>query len=277
MNLFDQKVSASASQWLSIDHICPSKLEDWKKEARSSGVLPDLPKLSAPADNLQKMKATIAYRSLINEIRNLVEPLIEISSTPMLYLFTDKNGIVLDYFGSSEIMDGLHRINLRAGASFHLTEAGINAISLSMLQKDRVYLRGEKHCLRMFHGWTCICSPVRQNGQIVGYIDFSFSVRESCSHAMILLSRTVAELEQRMQSREARNEQLERYMDDLKLAPREKEVAKLWLENRSVLYIASKFNITEGTVRNVIKKVYRKVGVQDKGDFYRKLLAKSSG
>lgn len=80
-----------------------------------------------------------------------------------------------------------------------------------------------------------------------------------------------------MQSRDEQKEQLEGNLNGFKLAPREKEVARLWLENRSVLYIASKYNITEGTVRNVIKKVYRKVGVQDKGDFYKKLLARSSG
>lgn len=275
MNLFDQKVSAS--NWLSTNDICPVQQGKWREQARSYGVQSDLSKLREHSDNLQTMKAMNVYRSLIHEIRNIVEPLIEISSTPMLYLFTDKYGMLLDYFGSSEIMDGLHDINLRAGTSFALTDAGINAISMSMMLEDRVYLKGDEHCLRMFQDWSCICSPIRHGGQIVGYIDFSFSAKESCSHAMILLMRTVSVVEQRMQSRDDRNDRLERYMNDFKLAPREKEVAKLWLENRSVLFIASKFNITEGTVRNVIKKVYRKVGVQDKGDFYRKLLAKSSG
>ncbi len=275
MNLFDQKVSTS--NWLSIEDLCPVQQKKWREQARSCGVFPDLPKLSAHSETLQTMMGMSVYRSLINEIRSVVEPLIEISSTPMLYLFTDKNGILLDYFGSTEIMDGLNRIHVRAGTSFALTEAGINAISLSMKLKDRVYLKGEEHCLRIFQGWSCICSPVRYRGQIVGYIDFSFSAQESCSHAMILLMRTVSVVEQRMRSRDDRNDRLECYMNDFKLAPREKEVAKLWLENRSVLFIASKCNITEGTVRNVIKKVYRKVGVQDKGDFYRKLLAKSSG
>jgi DNA-binding CsgD family transcriptional regulator len=57
------------------------------------------------------------------------------------------------------------------------------------------------------------------------------------------------------------------------LTPREEEIGYLWLQNKSALYIAETLGITEGTVRTVIKNVYRKTQVNDKGQYYQKFLA----
>ncbi|MNY72210.1 Bacterial regulatory protein, luxR family [compost metagenome] len=56
------------------------------------------------------------------------------------------------------------------------------------------------------------------------------------------------------------------------LTPREREVAYAWLNNQSVLKIANKMGITEGTVRNMLKKVYAKTKVGDKGQYFRKFM-----
>ena len=43
-----------------------------------------------------------------------------------------------------------------------------------------------------------------------------------------------------------------------KLTPREREVAYAWLSNQSALQISNNMGISEGTVRNMLKKVYAK-------------------
>lgn len=62
----------------------------------------------------------------------------------------------------------------------------------------------------------------------------------------------------------------ERVLNHLKqyhLTPRKREVAYFWLMNYSVLRIAHELGITEGSVRNVIKKVYSKTEVDNQGQF----------
>jgi len=211
-------------------------------------------------------------RQIIPKAREVVQSLVSNSISPFLYLLTDRNGILFDCFGTQETMDKLDEINMRAGTSLSLTDAGINAISLSMLTGERIYLKGEEHDLRLFHDWACLCSPIIVDEEMVGYIDFSFYVEESPCHAMMILARLVEVLQRQHHSQEESTSSLDDAMASYRFSPRELEVARMWLDNRSALYIAATLGIAEGTARNFVKKVYRKMSVQNKGEFIKKLI-----
>ncbi|WP_157794053.1 helix-turn-helix transcriptional regulator [Paenibacillus donghaensis] len=55
------------------------------------------------------------------------------------------------------------------------------------------------------------------------------------------------------------------------LTDREREVAGLWSLQKSALYISNELNISEGTVRNMIKSIYSKMSVSDRWQFAKKL------
>jgi DNA-binding CsgD family transcriptional regulator len=66
---------------------------------------------------------------------------------------------------------------------------------------------------------------------------------------------------------------MDRRFGEYGLSPREREIAYFWALNMGGLQIAARLGIAESTVRSVIKNIYRKTGVSDKGQFMRKFLA----
>lgn len=189
-----------------------------------------------------------------------------------LFIFTTPEGIVLSMYGPQELIQPLdQKHNVGIGSIFTIENAGLNAISISIELEDWVFLSGAEHDFKLFTEWNCFCSPVRQNGKIVGYLDMSFSVKDDHLLMAALFASTLKSIEEELgkcNQKESIYEKFQFY----KLSPREKEIAYMWINNCSALRIASELGITEGTVRNVIKKIYRKTEVCDKGQFIRKFL-----
>lgn len=68
--------------------------------------------------------------------------------------------------------------------------------------------------------------------------------------------------------RETLNKQLEEY----KLTNKGKRGCSRLVKQSECLKIASSMGITEGIVRNMLKKVYAKTHVGDKGQYFRKFM-----
>lgn len=191
----------------------------------------------------------------------------------VVFIYTTVEGIVLLITGPKELVTPLdQQYNLGAGSLFTIENTGLNAITLSIELKDWVYLSGAEHDFQLFKKWNCFCSPIRQNGEIVGYLDMSFAVEDDHLLMAALFTSTLKSIESVLDKPDQQQliyDQFQAY----RLSPREKEIAYMWLNNCSALRIASELGITEGTVRNVIKKVYRKTEVCDKGQFIRKFIS----
>ncbi|WP_310830441.1 helix-turn-helix transcriptional regulator [Paenibacillus pedocola] len=65
---------------------------------------------------------------------------------------------------------------------------------------------------------------------------------------------------------------LDMIFGEYKLTAREKDVASLWLSEKSALHISSELGISEGSVRNVVKSIYFKMNVNDRWQFTKKLI-----
>jgi len=273
VNLFEHAICQQATKWVAILEMDGRQLSMWRKRAASCGIHANMSRLriSSNGEGLS-VDAHALLQQIIPMAREIVESLVANSMIPFLYLLTDYNGVLCDYEATQETMDKLDGINVKVGTSFTLEDAGINAISLSMLAGERVYLSGDEHDLRLFHDWACLCSPITIDGMTVGYIDFSFHAKESPNHIMMVLSAIIDFVEQRLSAKSDKHAWLESRLDACHLTPREKEVAMLWNDNRSALYISTVLGITEGTIRNFIKSIYRKMGVQCKGEFLKRLM-----
>ncbi|UOF90073.1 LuxR C-terminal-related transcriptional regulator [Fodinisporobacter ferrooxydans] len=194
---------------------------------------------------------------------------------PHLFMITDSNGTAIHLIGQAEIIDKACGNNVNMGTSFAFEYAGINGISLAMQLHSTVVVQGVQHTMRFFKDWNCICSPVRTiDEEIIGYIDLSFSTDVDVTFAVPLLKKMIEKLERKLKkSRESINKEAAYLLfKPYNLSNREREVAFGWLQNKSVLQMAHLMGITEGTVRNMLKKVYAKTGVRDKGQFFKKFL-----
>ncbi|OCT11169.1 hypothetical protein A8709_05665 [Paenibacillus pectinilyticus] len=193
------------------------------------------------------------------------------TSIPFIHLFilTNTNGVVIHMEGAEPLLHALEQYKVVPGCSFDLHAAGINAISLAMHTGITSVVEGGNHSLEMFSDWTCICQPIRVNGEIIGYLDLSMKEGLEVSFACILLERLVNSL---TRDPDEKKEILNKKFETYKLTSREKEVAYAWLHNQSALQISFNMGIAEGTVRNMLKKVYAKTHVGDKGQYFRKFL-----
>ncbi|WP_410512436.1 LuxR C-terminal-related transcriptional regulator [Paenibacillus sp. BR2-3] len=176
-----------------------------------------------------------------------------------LFLLTDQQGDILYLQGSREILIRLEAVGINVNASLSAANAGINAISLAMYLNDMVVVEGHEHTLEIFREWTCLCVPIPLPDNEVGYLDLSFQKGVHIQFAIPLLKH-ISWLIQSKMTYEQHTDQLQK-LEMFNLSKRELEVAQYWLYNKSVLHISHVLGIAEGTVRNTLKKVYRKTGV----------------
>lgn len=199
------------------------------------------------------------------------------TSIPFTHFFilTDAQGAAIHIEGTEALLLALERYKVVPGCSFALNAAGINGVSLAMHTGSSAVVEGVNHSLQMFSDWTCICHPIKVNDEIIGYLDLSMREGTEVSFACVLMERLVNAIANKYQQsnpeikREIVNKQFQMY----KLTPREREVAYAWLSNQSALQISNNMGISEGTVRNMLKKVYAKTKVGDKGQYFRKFMA----
>lgn len=271
---FELETEMNEPLWQTVSSINRNLLKDW-----------DIHRQCLQQQHYYKqsrMEERIAGEQLLNHIKNnhsliaAATKHCEIAMSSMyksvIFIITSVSGVVLAIAGPQEITESLNQqYNVGKGSLFSIKNAGLNAISIAIELENWVFLSGAEHDFQLFKEWNCFCSPIRQNGNTMGYLDMSFSVRDDHLLMASLFTTTLRGIEAELGACDQRNSICERFQS-YQLSPRETEIGYMWLNNYSALRIASELGIAEGTVRNVIKKVYRKTEVCDKGQFMRKFL-----
>lgn len=257
--------------WSGLSNLDRYTVEAWEKRFKYPS-----------ADHMPTKLSAQALESLLNRNREFIEiaghdlALVDTEiGIPHFFLVTDPNGILIQLIGQAEMIEKLRGYNVDVGTPFAFEQAGINGVSLAMRLQSTVVVQGEQHTMQLCKDWTCICSPVRIFDEVCGYIDLSFGSDVDVTFAVPLLKKTIEEIERKLKkTRQSIGGGATAYLlfEPYNLSNREKEVAFGWLQNKSALQMAHTMGITEGTVRNVLKKVYAKTGVSDKGQFFRKFL-----
>ncbi|WP_088832132.1 helix-turn-helix transcriptional regulator [Paenibacillus tyrfis] len=223
--------------------------------------------------------------SELNQIINQYSKLIAVSKKelstvviniliPHLFFVTDPNGTVIYMIGQVELMKRLEQTGIGLGTSFDIENSGSNSISFANMVNCTAVMNGPEHTLHFFKDWSFICTPIVVSDKTYGYVSLLFEIDVNMTFAIPMLKKSVEVIERMLSKREVSNtkEEVLALFEVYRLSNREKEVAYRWLENQSVLHIAQVLNIAEGTVRNMLKKVYNKMNVRDKGQFFRKCL-----
>ncbi|GIP18663.1 hypothetical protein J40TS1_43050 [Paenibacillus montaniterrae] len=258
--------------WKTLQSLDNKLLKKWELQREASQDYYVQSYLRQRVSEKQLKQLYASYELLRKVVQKHCEDTLSDTYKSILFILTTTEGIALSVFGSQKLVQTLNRAtNLGEGSIFTIQNAGVNAINISIALKGWVFLSGAEHDLSVFKQWNCFCAPVRQNGEIIGYLDMSCSVKDDHLLMASLFALTHKRIEEELNTYDQRQmiyEQFESY----RLSPREKEVGYMWLNNYSALRIASELGIAEGTVRTMIKRIYRKTRVSDKGQFIRKFI-----
>lgn len=115
----------------------------------------------------------------------------DIKEASDLFIVTNPQSRILGLWSRPEIVTAASNIGLRPGASLAEESAGTNAVALALAAQDAVILKGEEHLCRIFHGWTCVASPIISgDGVIIGCLDIS--APEGPIYEKLALTRSIA-------------------------------------------------------------------------------------
>lgn len=262
--------SKQLKSWFSLSDLNPATVAMLEQNVTQAGPNYRSFKLSP-----QAMEAVLMRNQELLTVAN--EDMLLVNSgigIPHLFIVTDPYGFAIRIIGEQEIVERLRSSEIDIGSSFAYENAGINGVSLAMHLQGTVVVQDNEHTLAFYKNWACVCSPVRLSDEICGYVDLSFHTDVDVTFAVPLLNKMIEKMESNLRDNRARirKESENGLFDAYHLSNREQEVALGWLQNKSVLQMAHTMGITEGTIRNVLKKVYAKTGVNDKGQFFRKFL-----
>lgn len=116
---------------------------------------------------------------------------------PFLFVITDSDGSVIDYYGTESLYDYFEQNNIKKGTSFAMKHAGINATSLSMeLQSVSVVVGGE-HSNKLFTELSCVCTPVQITNVTIGYFGLCFHYFHEVKFSLLLIEHLAKNIEEK--------------------------------------------------------------------------------
>ncbi|EFM11597.1 transcriptional regulator, LuxR family [Paenibacillus curdlanolyticus YK9] len=211
------------------------------------------------------------FQSITAVFRQMMEPLSRSLLMPHLFLLLTPDAQVIDYEGTSNVIDNLHVLGIHKGCSLDVNTAGINAASLCQQTNKLSVVKGNEHTLHKFCNNYGLCAPIYNQDTIVAMLGLTFDLLYQTNFAIPVLVQAIQGIEQHLKPNAMMEQQkVFSEFDQYKLTPREKQIGYEWLENKTVQYISAKHKISELTVRTFIKRIYNKVNVCSKGDFIRR-------
>ncbi|MCL6601817.1 MAG: LuxR C-terminal-related transcriptional regulator [Paenibacillus sp.] len=227
--------------------------------------------LATPIDDVK----SLYHKAMIVSIRREMVKICEYISLSFVVFLTDEDGYILDLVcSSSDMEEDMNKAGLGTGVCLSKGNSGLNAVSLAMEMDCIGVVRGEEHSDITFKDWNCVCAPLYLDGTVRGYVDISFNRGQQIEFAIPFIQQIAENVTHKWMNRDSEVQQsrLEASFHDYKLTAREKDVAHLWLQEKSALHISSMLGISEGTVRNMVKSIYTKMNVNERRQFSKKLV-----
>ncbi|OMF13778.1 hypothetical protein BK131_14015 [Paenibacillus amylolyticus] len=267
MSIIEKNLTIAIPQnWNCMSDFPPQQSMKWRKvyqENVNTEAIHQIPKIELKERLQQNKKLLEIFR--VNT-RRVQEQLFY----SHLFFLTDLEGIILDLIGEETLHNGLKPLEVGLGSSMALDSGGINAISIALETGQNVFLKGDEHQLLIFKDWLCLCCPIKVQGDIIAYMNFSRSTPFIYDSIFALVSSIVSSIELELEKELSNNQRVQALFNTYCFTNRECEVAALWLQNKGALFISEQLGITEGTVRNFVKKIYTKCTVNDRGSFMKK-------
>ncbi|MCX7994161.1 MAG: sigma 54-interacting transcriptional regulator [candidate division WOR-3 bacterium] len=146
-------------------------INESKRRCKKMGLNPDKPCITNTLS-----RSELLHRQKINEslIKSAL-PYMKLCSETFklcgsILVLTDRDGYILKAIGPRHILQSRSKIGLGEGGSLREEDAGTNAVALALRYHKPVYVEGEEYYLKIFQSGACFCSPILDNGELLGTI-----------------------------------------------------------------------------------------------------------
>lgn len=152
-------------------------------------ILPDIaPTVSTEELELRKQK----YTTFIEVLKAFGENTIrDLKGLPVVILFTDEEGVVLESFGDETLTSELSQSGIKVAVSINEKQMGTNAISLALMHGKAIELVGDDHYHIPLGGTVCYCVPFtlpHEPDRLAGTIAIMTTLDHHSPYALALLS-----------------------------------------------------------------------------------------
>ncbi len=132
----------------------------------------------------KKLRYNHECMSAIKPVVDSVDDLIDISNH--LIAFVDRDGYVLEIFGSKNIQRVLASINFRIGANWNERFTGTTAVGIALKTGQPSHVFHAEHYCRELHEFTCTAVPIRNpfSKKVIGALNFVAYMSDHQPHSM---------------------------------------------------------------------------------------------
>ncbi len=130
------------------------------------------------------------------EMANLYQ---QLAGSGYAIMLTDREGVLLNYFGDPAFTHAASRTGLMQGAVWSERVQGTNGMGTCLVERRPITVHQDEHYLSRNIGLSCAAAPIFDHeGELVGVLDASGESRLAQQHTLALVSMSVQMIENRV-------------------------------------------------------------------------------
>ncbi|MDR7238100.1 sigma-54-dependent Fis family transcriptional regulator [Neobacillus drentensis] len=184
---------------INLGGIRPVIMASWQRSLKYE-IDPNVMIAPTLCDNKEIAERIESNKTLLNLIRPFMDDLYEmVKGTDSIIAFSDKEGVVLELFGDSEIAMTAASVNFKVGINMSEQAIGTNSIGTSIVLGKAIQVVGAEHYCVAWHTSHCSSAPIKDpySGNIIGTITLIGYLHSAHPHSLGLVktaSDTIARL-----------------------------------------------------------------------------------
>ncbi|MEW7851479.1 sigma-54-dependent Fis family transcriptional regulator [Massilia aurea] len=168
------------------------------------------PEVVAPADLQERQDRHADLQAVAKvEMANLYQ---QLAGSGYAIILTDRDGVLLNYFGDPAFTHAASRTGLMQGAVWSERVQGTNGMGTCLFEQRPVTVHQDEHYLSRNIGLSCAAAPIFDpGGDLVGVLDASGESHLAQQHTLALVNMSVQMIENRVFLQQYRHEFIMRF------------------------------------------------------------------
>jgi transcriptional regulator of acetoin/glycerol metabolism len=155
------------------------------------------PEVVAPVELQERQERLADVQAVAKiEMANLYQ---QLAGSGYAIMLTDREGVLLNYFGDPAFTHAASRTGLMPGAVWSERVQGTNGMGTCLIERRPITVHQDEHYLSRNIGLSCAAAPIFDHqGELVGVLDASGESRLAQQHTLALVSMSVQMIENRV-------------------------------------------------------------------------------
>jgi transcriptional regulator of acetoin/glycerol metabolism len=155
------------------------------------------PEVVAPVELQERQERLADVQAVAKvEMANLYQ---QLAGSGYAIMLTDREGVLLNYFGDPAFTHAASRTGLMQGAVWSERVQGTNGMGTCLVERRPITVHQDEHYLSRNIGLSCAAAPIFDHGgELVGVLDASGESRLAQQHTLALVSMSVQMIENRV-------------------------------------------------------------------------------